>query len=634
MPGPQTLEEHVYNGASALTYSVYHVFGPGAVGGLSGSARHPATPAFPRGGMVHGPLRVAELVDPVSGNDEWKYRYEDQLGSLIGMADDAGNKLADYVYLDYGRAIERPIAFDGDHDLVNEGSSWASLGTTFIELNSELLEFGELLGMQFAVAGPANGEFYVGTVTFNEVNGIEVDDPEELLYSAVIEGDLSFVVYDFVDTSVATSGTYHTVGEWTSNPSYSSPSTTFTDSGADFKSYMVGWLICVKVENFTYLEITDVPSSTTIKVKGDADTLAASGDRYWLFAPPHVDPSTGAARGSNDGGTFIPDYDTHYLWGLYRYQPPMTGYYVDPDGAPVEGVYGAQTGTNQAGTYHAGARTYDPQTGRWTTPDPASQHPSLFIYASVRPTFLGDPTGLAELVAKDFADCDDISPVDMQFISDLIAAGWTFNGGLGVNVEGDEDSDSRRSVDDRWEIDYDKKEVNLDYGGPFSNKCVYISSVLTMIKLDLKSKSKGGAFQKKHGKDDESFDAIKALNNAEKGAKVAKEGVDGLERALKKGKKELPDSLGKLKDGLDKALKAKKLFDVGKDCLEFGEKLQKALECGSHWTDTMTSLCVECLIHVKGDIPGLAGLDRVQAEKDCKELKGRWESRLKEKAGK
>ncbi|MCB9932292.1 MAG: hypothetical protein H6841_02605 [Planctomycetes bacterium] len=244
------------------------------------------------------------------------------------------------------------------------------------------------------------------------------DHADNVIYSAITEGDLSFVVYDFLDTGVATSGSYHTAGEWTSGPTFEANGggtaddrTKFTDTGAAFAPYMVGWLVSVQVEEFSYLEIVEVDEGGTwIRVKGDADALAASGDRYWLFAPPHVDPATGAMRGSYTGGTFDPEYNTSYLWGLYRYIPPMVGFYVDPDGAPSLGVYGAQSGANKAGNYHAGARTYDPSTGRWTTPDPFIQFANILCYVSERPFSDSDPTGLEiskEVEQKGYNKCRD-----------------------------------------------------------------------------------------------------------------------------------------------------------------------------------------------------------------------------------
>jgi RHS repeat-associated protein len=400
--GDQATEEHVDAGDGTLQHSIYYSFGAGAVGGVSGRAKHPATPAFPVGGHFHGPDRIFELVDPATGGDLFRYRYEDQLGSLIGMADENGAKLLDEVYLDYGRAVERIIAYDGDHDDVNEGSSGGSPPNTTIAITGASFTTDEFKGMQLCVADLNNAAFYAGTVQSNTGTAITVDDPSGYINTAVLTDDLDFVIYDFVDTAVATSGSYHTAGEWTSvsfeenDPGTLDDRTKFTDSGANFASYMVGWLISVNVEEFAYLEITDVDEGGTwVRVNGNASNLAAADDRYWVFAPPHVDPSTGAMKGSYTGGTFEPEYHTSYLWGLYRYQPPMVGYYVDPDGAPALGVYGAQSGTNMAGTYHAGAREYDPSIGRWTTPDPvALPWRNLFHYVRHRPLSKNDPSGL------------------------------------------------------------------------------------------------------------------------------------------------------------------------------------------------------------------------------------------------
>ena len=415
---------------------------------------HPTSHAY-RSSAISGFFARAPSVDPVSGTDKFRYRYEDQLGSLScmkaalsctfvcsanGMADEDATKLADYgsrseriskhrtaVFwiLDYGRPVERPSVetrcvstvrglrppFDGDHgsrsertsqwhtvpqDDVNEGSTTFSTPNTTITITGASFSTDEFKGMQLSVADPANGAFYTGTVQSNTSTTIVVEDAAQYIIDAIKMDDLSFVVYDLVDTNVATSGSYHTAGIWTGSPSYSDPYTTFTDSGAAFASYMVGWLVCVNTSNFAYLEIVG-QTSTTLVVKGDASGLTLPGERYWIFAPPHVDPATGALRGSYTGSTFEPECDTHYLWGLYRYQPPMAGYFVDPDGEGplVPGVYGNQDGTNQAGWYDAGARRHDPSIRRWTTPDPAATPWSnLHDYSGLKPQTQNDPTGL------------------------------------------------------------------------------------------------------------------------------------------------------------------------------------------------------------------------------------------------
>jgi RHS repeat-associated protein len=394
--GAPTLEVRQIDDSSTVTNHVMSVFGPGAHGSLSGSTMSPFTLAFPTGGGGHGTMRILDLVDPDTGSDKWKYRYEDQLGSLIGMADDAGIKLLDEVYLDYGRPVERIIAFDGDHDDVNEGSS-ANMPLTSIAISGASFTTDEFKGMQLAVADPANGQFIVRTILGNNSTTITIDEATSEAYDAIVEGDLSFVVYDFVDTNVATSGTYHTAGVWTSAPVFddnstpedpSDDTTVFADTGADFQEHMVGWLISPKVEDFDYIEII-ASTATTITVKGNAQYLAAADDRYWLFAPPHVVPST---------GTIDPDAlctSSKWLWAGYEYIPPMAGFYVDPEGAPSLGTYGAQSGNNKAGSYYCWNRTYDTSTGSWTTPDPAASPWSYLLeYADNNPVMLDDPTGL------------------------------------------------------------------------------------------------------------------------------------------------------------------------------------------------------------------------------------------------
>lgn len=51
--------------------------------------------------------------------------------------------------------------------------------------------------------------------------------------------------------------------------------------------------------------------------------------------------------------------------------------------------------SQKAGSYYCWNRTYDPSTGRWSTPDPAaSSWSNLLLYADSNPAMLDDPTGL------------------------------------------------------------------------------------------------------------------------------------------------------------------------------------------------------------------------------------------------
>ncbi|MBK8206241.1 MAG: hypothetical protein IPK87_05505 [Planctomycetes bacterium] len=248
-----------------------------------------------------------------------------------------------------------------------------------------------LTGMQLVVACPndASSRWRCGTVLSNTGSEIVVDDPSDEIHDAIENDDLSFVVYDLVDKGTYGSATYHTAGEWTSTPSYASSETTFTDSGATFDSDMIGWLLVPTAGESSYLEITAVPSATTVKVKGDARGLSASGNRYWVIAPAGVEFANGTVR-------LTKAYGSNYLYAGYRWQAPMTGFYLDPPGLDGLDTYGAQSGANLAGWHHAGHRVYDPGVqGRWTTPDPAeSPWTNLMDYCANRPTSVTDGSGL------------------------------------------------------------------------------------------------------------------------------------------------------------------------------------------------------------------------------------------------
>ncbi|MBK8205157.1 MAG: hypothetical protein IPK87_00055 [Planctomycetes bacterium] len=181
-------------------------------------------------------------------------------------------------------------------------------------------------------------------------------------------------------------------GEWTGAPGHASGFTTFTDTGADFQAYMVGWLLHPDVELPSYLEIVEVVSATAIKVKGDTDTLATSGSTYRLHTPPGVDRATGALI------TDLEESGSHWLWAGYEYVPPMVGF-ADPAGQDP-GIYGAQSGGNKVGSYHCWNRVYEPATGRWTTPDPAMTPWSSLATYVASPVSQADPSGLGDKASE------------------------------------------------------------------------------------------------------------------------------------------------------------------------------------------------------------------------------------------
>jgi hypothetical protein len=147
------------------------------------------------------------------------------------MADDSALKLVEFTELDYGRPVQRVLALDVDHDNVNETSTTHSAPNTTITVTGASYTTDVFKGMQLTVADPANGDFIVGTVQSNTATTIVVSDSSQDIIDAIEISDLSFVIYDFVDTNVLTTGTYHTAGFWTSAPAYNGGSdiTVFTE---------------------------------------------------------------------------------------------------------------------------------------------------------------------------------------------------------------------------------------------------------------------------------------------------------------------------------------------------------------------------------------------------------------------
>src|SRR5690606_11689742 len=119
--------------------------------------------------------------------------------------------------------------------------------------------------------------------------------------------------------------------------SYSSGVSTYTNGSANFESWMLGWLFTPDVNQPCYLQIIEVTSATSIKVKGDARGLSQPDDQWRIHAPPGVDNTTGGLH------TDLTESGSRYLYGTMRYMPPQAGF--DISGT----IYGAQGGTNKAG---------------------------------------------------------------------------------------------------------------------------------------------------------------------------------------------------------------------------------------------------------------------------------------------
>jgi hypothetical protein len=120
-----------------------------------------------------------------------------------------------------------------------------------------------------------------------------------------------------------------------------------------------------------FFEITGI-SDTTITVRGDARSQVDTGGKgqpwYFIIPPVGLDKETAALDPSPEA------YPSRYLAFHYRYMPPMAGVSITSaqNSSVTEGIHGYQEGLNHQGQYQAWHRMYNPTTGRWTTPDPAS----------------------------------------------------------------------------------------------------------------------------------------------------------------------------------------------------------------------------------------------------------------------
>ena len=345
-----------------------------------------------------------------------RFRHEDQAGSLVGVTDENGLRTDEYFYQDFGTPVHRKIAFDGNNDRISSvQADTPSTGITRVNFTGVTLTADEFNGKQARVIGSLHiGNVDDTGTTYIDINDphddlyttlnagadfviFDFDSPEvdinasgvwdDVNYDEIadhtnfidddatftssinpgdhIQPDITFFdvwVSDYTiqsdtritlegdQTLLATAGISYEVRPsiW----SYASGESTYTNDNASFEDYMEGWLFTPDVTEPCYLQITEVVSSTVIKVRGDARGLSDPDDPWRVHAPPGVDPAT--------GGQYVDmtDAGSKYLNNNMRYLSPQAGFEVSST------IYGRQTGVLLSGTYYIGA-TYDPNNGSY-----------------------------------------------------------------------------------------------------------------------------------------------------------------------------------------------------------------------------------------------------------------------------
>ncbi|GIK53101.1 MAG: hypothetical protein BroJett014_20740 [Planctomycetota bacterium] len=220
--GDFVAQTYTFNSAGAVDFHVEHLIGLGAHGTGSSSATHPAA-VFGPGGRPAGDSIVAERV--TKGAVEQVYwRYEDQLNSCVGQADENGWRTMQNSYLAFGEVMQSRVLYDGAVSRLS-AVEYDGLALTTITLANNDLSTDLLNGALLFLARPGyNGNRHMEAVVVDSTaNSIVVEDLTGELFEALgPEGRpiAGFVIFAFNDSKQANAPTYQTHGTWTSAPSF------------------------------------------------------------------------------------------------------------------------------------------------------------------------------------------------------------------------------------------------------------------------------------------------------------------------------------------------------------------------------------------------------------------------------
>ena len=350
-------------------------------GSAAGNSPYTAV-GLPGGVMAGNGGCVTELVTDAGGISKWNFRHENQLGSLIGMTNLAGDRVAEVDYGEYGQTYLKHICWDGAVDVANTQNVAPDITRVYAQFGVGI-PLEAVNGLVRCVHPGAADHVSFGTVLDVGFDGglnqsyMDVEDLEGRVLDAIKEigCDLT-ILCNYGNVAPATEPV--TSGHW-DEITYDSLSdtTTFKDNSGTFPAHAIDWWVQPDAGRSTYLDIVTI-SASEIVVAGDATGLAHGliqqplpdpdiiGTFYTIVWPVGVDPATGTLAHDDPCNPA-----SRLLFAGYYYMPPVAGTTVPPSGGSP-GVYGKQPNGNFTGDYYCWNRTYDPRIGRWTTPDPAA----------------------------------------------------------------------------------------------------------------------------------------------------------------------------------------------------------------------------------------------------------------------
>jgi YD repeat-containing protein len=432
-PGIFYFESEKFDATSgSLLYNIQRAPGVGITGGGSAVGISPLTANSLPGGALAGNGWCAVEYTPGALDCEWKFRHENQLGSLIGVTNLAGNRIAEIDYGEYGQTYPKHILWDGPVDVAHSQSAGADTFLVYTPLG-----FGFPLGLENALLrcvhpgspdpAPVDRPKHA---TFATVKGYGVDTTpgptfgQNYLIVEDLRGHVAEAILE-IGCDVTVLANYGQVvpgtepvtsGHW-DDVVYDglTDTTTFTDNGATFPPHAVNWWLQPNAAISVYLDIVSIGTGQVI-VAGDATGLAHGlipqppldpilGTFYTIIWPAGVDPATGTLAHANPCEPV-----SRLLFAGYYYMPPVAGTKIAPDGTTGTTTYGQQPGGNHHGDYYCWNRVYAQKNGVWTTPDPrATPWANLNDYVGSGTLHHSDPTGLddEESVETDW-DASDI----------------------------------------------------------------------------------------------------------------------------------------------------------------------------------------------------------------------------------
>lgn len=278
-------------------------------------------------------LRDGDSILAQRVDGDWQFRHLNAEGSLIGLTDDAGKRVAIFDYLPLGTVMRIGVLQDvAPGEILNVELDTPAVGTIRIHLSQVIV--ANVTGCELAVV--VSGDSYLTTQVVSQFGAtLDVADADGSIFDAVDNLGAGFLLLETTVTSGALSWSYDALTN----------STTITDSNAGFSSGLRGGVFIPDTSLPGWFDIIEVdPMMSWLRVRGDlTNVLSGTAD----FRA--VEPTAGA-------------FNERHLYRGFRHDIHA----------------GDSLAFNRAGTHSSNGRGYDPRTGRCLTPVANLENPYAF----------------------------------------------------------------------------------------------------------------------------------------------------------------------------------------------------------------------------------------------------------------